>query len=379
MDAAGGTLESSRITAVTWWPGTSIAVTYSADVAVHGAPVEAHEFVAVSGSIPEGALMISDGADAVGVWRLPNDPALPGLAACLDPERAGDVVADLGGSAGAAATTLRAYRPGRRAVVAVSGTAPGLYFKVVRPDRVEALHRRHRALPDALPVPHSLGFDRRLGILALEALPGRTLRRALEGDGAHLPDPSAVVALASELPPPSDDRSAPSPIERAGALAVLLERVAPEETGRLARLLEMIGDDDVSDRVPCHGDYYEAQILVEGDQIAGLLDVDTYGWGRPADDPATMLGHLAVWARLSSHPDRVNRYASGLLRAWDTVCDAGDLRRRVAAVILGLATGPFRVQRADWPGETSDRIALAERWVESSVRVDERHLIAGSG
>jgi len=38
------------------------------------------------------------------------------------------------------------------------------------------------------------------------------------------------------------------------------------------------------------------------------------------------------------------------------------LRPRVAAVLVGLATGPFRVQQADWPVGTAARLALAEEW-----------------
>jgi hypothetical protein len=34
----------------------------------------------------------------------------------------------------------------------------------------------------------------------------------------------------------------------------------------------------------------------------------------------------------------------------------------VAAVLLGLATGPFRVQQPDWPARTAARLTLAERW-----------------
>jgi hypothetical protein len=45
------------------------------------------------------------------------------------------------------------------------------------------------------------------------------------------------------------------------------------------------------------------------------------------------------------------------------------LRCAVADVVLGLATGPFRVVEADWPAATDARIALAERWVSSARRV----------
>ena len=34
----------------------------------------------------------------------------------------------------------------------------------------------------------------------------------------------------------------------------------------------------------------------------------------------------------------------------------------MAAVLVGLATGPFRVQQTQWPEGTADRLALAEEW-----------------
>jgi hypothetical protein len=38
------------------------------------------------------------------------------------------------------------------------------------------------------------------------------------------------------------------------------------------------------------------------------------------------------------------------------------LRPRVAAVLVGLATGPFRVQQDRWPEGTVARLGLAEEW-----------------
>jgi hypothetical protein len=52
--------------------------------------------------------------------------------------------------------------------------------------------------------------------------------------------------------------------------------------------------------------------------------------------------------------------------------DPIDLRRRVAAVVLGLATGPFRVQRDNWPSATLQRIEMAERWLTSARLVSRR-------
>jgi hypothetical protein len=59
---------------------------------------------------------------------------------------------------------------------------------------------------------------------------------------------------------------------------------------------------------------------------------------------------------------------------WDRSLDPVDLRLRTAAVVLGLASGPFRVQHPNWVDEIRARLALAEQWVQSAARVDERNL-----
>jgi len=67
--------------------------------------------------------------------------------------------------------------------------------------------------------------------------------------------------------------------------------------------------------------------------------------------------------------ERVRIFASSLLDLWDRMYEPADIRRRAAATLFTLATGPFRVQSADWPGETTDRISMAHRWLESAHRV----------
>lgn len=361
--AAGGELTACDISGVTWWPGSSITVVYRGVVA-GGELTGEHDFVAVAGHrLPAGALVVEDGASRIGVWRVPHDPALPGLAPALDPVRTGQLLADLGVPGPDVTPMLRAYRPGRRAVVAVSGRRHAIYLKVLRPAKVEALHLRHQHLAATLPVPHTLGYSSSLGLVALQAMTGTTLRRALEEPDAPLPDPVEVAGLVAGLPEPAEASAARSPIERLPELASLLAAIVPEQADRVRGLIEHIGPETVAAAVPVHGDYYEAQVMVEAGRPAGLLDVDTYGWGRSGDDAATMIGHLDLWRHLSRQPERVRSYAEALLKVWDRLVDPADLRRRVAAVHLTLAPGAFRVQTPAWPSETEFRIGLAERWV----------------
>jgi hypothetical protein len=369
-----GLVTEAEISQVTWWPGNSITVRYKATV-TGGALAGRHGFVCVAGRIPKGALLVESTEGSVGVWRVPHDPALLGLPSALNPSEAARVLADLGAQAGPVTTSLVSYRPGRRAVVAVKGSREGVYLKLVRAKRVEDLHRSHRRLASVLPVPTSLGYAPDLGLIALQSLPGMTLRAALEDAAWPLPSAEEIAGVVHALPQPETERVTPSPIERVPEIAGLLAALVPELSEVIARLVDHIGEERSPATAPTHGDFYESQLLVNGGDVVGLLDVDTYGWGRSGDDAATMLGHLSIWAGLSKNPARVLDLGRRLLAIWDRILDPVDLRVRSAAVVLSLATGPFRVQAASWPGETADRVHVAERWLESAVRPHEKSLI----
>lgn len=374
VDIAGGDLVAARVAQVSWRPGRHITVRY--DVEISGGALDGNQgFVCAAGRVPDGAMLVGGDDQRVGVWRVPYDPALPGMASALSDGEVERLLVDLGSSPGPVKTRLRAYRPGRRAVVEARGSSHDIFLKVIRPSRIERLHNVHRALADTIPVPISLGFDTDLGIIALQAVPGETLRQTLADPTKDLPHPGEIAAMVEGLPDPPVDLVGPSIIERTPTMVELLTAISPELTDRLEALAGRIGEEKLTASRPVHGDFYEAQLMVEGGRLTGVLDVDTYSWGRPGDDPATMLGHLSVWGPLSPQPGRVRDLGNDLLRLWDRLIDPVDLRLRTAAVTLSLASGPFRVQSAGWPSEVADRVAIAERWVESATRVDERTLI----
>lgn len=366
--ASGGTVRAVAVSQVTWWPGRSATVSW--DTTIDGGALAGRAtFVGTTVTAPPDAVTVGDGADSVAVWRVPHDPFLPALAHVIQPEVAASVVTELGGEIMQPRTRLRAYRPSRRAVIEVTGEGHRVYLKLVKPRRVAALHQRHLDLDGVLPVPEPLGLNEDLGLLAMRSLSGATLRAVLESPDGRLPHPAVIAGLPGTLPRPNTTAEVHSPIEALPRVADLLRRLLPMEAARISRLEEAIGTDDVTDRVPAHGDYHEAQLLVEHGLVSGILDVDTLGVARPGDDPGTMLGHLAVWHTMSAQPDRVAAYATALQQRWEADLDPRDLRLRAAARILGLAVGPFRVQQENWPVETSKRVALAEHWVQSAQSV----------
>jgi len=369
--AADSWVESVEPVQITWRPGRSLTVRYR--VIGHGLLEGDRQVVAIIGDIPEGALVVEGPESAVGIWVVPHDPLLPGLVSALDVPAVERLLASLGATKPVQRVRLRSYRPGRRGVVEVEADGSSIYLKVVPPAEVAALHSKHRHLSAQMPVPDSLGFSRELGIVVMRALPGSSLRAVLKRDSPELPAAAAIAALLDSLPDPPDDAVVPSPMARAARVTQLLFHIVPDERGRLEEIVGEIGSEPEADRVPVHGDFHEAQILMMGTRPTGLIDVDGYGWGHLGDDPATMLGHLDMLAPSCPHPKAVLGFAHHLNRIWDRIVDPVDLRRRTAAVILGLATGPFRVQLANWPEATRHRIDSAVQWLESS------RSIGGSG
>jgi Ser/Thr protein kinase RdoA (MazF antagonist) len=143
----------------------------------------------------------------------------------------------------------------------------------------------------------------------------------------------------------------------------------------LQRLSEQIGPEARPVDGMIHGDLHEGQLLVRDGAVVGVLDLDTVGRGRRADDAANALAHLA--STIASAPPTVMSpglsatlgFAEMLLRAADTRHHAVDLRRRTAAALLGLAAAQFQSQHPAWPERVRERISAAEAWMASATRM----------
>lgn len=371
LASVGASVERAEAVQTTYHPGSSLTVRHKVKVRWADGTLTDESMVLSSGrKPPKGSFVLSDGEHDLVVWRVPHDPWLPGMAPALDPDRVGPLLAEVGLESDNLRCTTRAYRPGRRAVVEVTGQNMRAFLKVVRPKAVEALHRRHVELAGHVPVPQSLGWSAEHGIVILQALPGRTLREALLARFG-LPGPGALLKVLDALPPVDPADAIPADW-RGHEFAGIVGSVAPHLKDRvdaLAAALEpyvaRANDEPV---VPVHGDFYEAQLLVDGGTVRGLLDVDTYGAGRRVDDLATMIGHLSTLALGSPRRVVIERYASRLLDGFDQVVDPALLRAAVAGVVLGLSTGSFRVLESSWEHHTENRVRLAEEWLASADR-----------
>ncbi len=374
IEAANGELLSFRPRQVNHQPNPSTGVSatiaqYAAQVRWAGGRVANETLVmATGGRIPKRAAVLEGDGVRVGIWRWPHDPDLPGLAAAVDADTVAALLADLGMGGGKVRLSVRAYRPGRRAVIEVSGTHGRVFLKVVRPHRVQALHSKHRQLAAHLPVPHSYGYSPE-GILVLQALPGSSLRGALTGPAVPLPTAGALQGLLDLLPAElAGDSSCADHLERAAHYADVVAGCLPDERTRLDDLVASYARTEPGEHpaVPVHGDFYEGQILVDRGRITGLLDVDTAGAGHRIDEWATLLAHLCVLGLLHPKARRIKRYGAELLTELETRYARAELRPRISAAVLGLATGPFRVLLPRWPEQTRRRIELAEEWLRGA-------------
>jgi aminoglycoside/choline kinase family phosphotransferase len=305
----------------------------------------------------------------VGVWRYPFDPELPGLAAATSGDGLDALVEPLIGAV--AGREVVTYRPCKRAVVRVDGRSAAAYVKVVPPRAVAALVARHELLGTALPVPPVLAADEALGLVVLGALPGQRLREHLRA-GGDAPEPPSLLALHEHLARvtvPTWLGATRSPIDALPTHVDLLRSVTPGlDRGRLDRVHERIvasaTTSPAGSRQLVHGDLHEGQLMVEGARLTGVLDVDDAGVGDPLDDHATFIGHLAALGAEGPHAAAIQRRAERHAAALAARYDEREVARRVAAVVVGLATGPFRVQQARWRRSTRERVALAARWMD---------------
>lgn len=315
-------------------------------------------------TLPDDALVLESAGDLVAVWRFPHDPWLPGLPSALDPGRVREVLDALGAPAGHVSLHTRAYRPTRRAVVEVTihtddRTGRILYFKVLAGDRATELAAVHSALSRTVPVPGVVGLAAHQGILALEAVPGRTLRAALV-DEEPVPEPGELVELsqrfaASGLRSRRDPRRFADPLRHVGGLAALVPHLE-DEIVRIAG----VAADVTGEEVPVHGDLHDGQLLVTDGRVSGLLDVDGAGAGLQAHDAGSLVAHVeAIGLVWPGAAERARTQAEAIADAWRPVVGATPLARATASAWIGLATGPYRAQDPDWRDATAYRITRA--------------------
>lgn len=140
-----------------------------------------------------------------------------------------------------------------------------------------------------------------------------------------------------------------------GAAAVL-----PSAAGRVHDLSAAIDDlvrrTDPGPMVPSHGDFYEANLLMAGGRVSGLLDVDALGPGHLVDDLACFLGHLAVLPAVNRRYVHAPAALEHFGDAFERCVEPAALHARAAGVALTLVAGAKRrtADGSEAPGWAED-------------------------
>ena len=381
VEAAGGVIESLRTAHVQYRPGSDAIVRYTAQVSWNGAPPVRETFAAATtlwGPLPGTAVVAAETADGpleIGVWRWPFDPVLTGLADVVDRRRMAAMVnrdpADV-------TVEVVAYRPTERVVVAVRDPHHGdLFVKVVPPSCTDAIGRRHLALREAgVPAPALVDLDRDRGIVVTEAIVGPTLRDLVKSDAPGWPETSEFDQLADRLSAVDLDLAGPASRVTDGVLhARMLAAVLPRLRDRfhtLADRFESAGAAPADGVV--HGDLHEGQMVVHDGRVVGLFDLDDVGTGASIDDRANLVARLEYRAVVDAAGDRRRRtrlldYGAGLRTSAVERHGAATFDLHVAACLVGLATGPFRLQGDGWRESVADLLDRAERLAEGPAVV----------
>jgi Ser/Thr protein kinase RdoA (MazF antagonist) len=208
--------------------------------------------------------------------------------------------------------------------------------------------------------------------LVLPRVAGRPLAQALFDESMPCTAES-LVGLLDALPPAVAGLPRRPPWSDAvGSYADMIASVLPAAAPQLTWLVTQIsaGLAGIAPGLEAtHGDFHEGQVFVAGGMITGVVDIDTVGPGRRADDLACLLAHLSTVQGMSADQAiGLNRLIKLWMPVFEARVDPSELRLRAAAVVISLATGPYRAQQPQWAGETVTMLNAAESLARSGAR-----------
>ncbi len=279
--------------------------------------------------------------------ELPDDPALPALRAiATSGVRAALPFLDLG--TGEVQVTMRGYTEGKRMTLEVRSADRRIAVKAhsTHPDEEIELYTALAGGSAGVSVPHLLGWDRDLRVMALEWLEGPTLLALTQrGEGRRAGELAATWLRAAAAMPVrfGPHHGADSLLAKAykwadhlGGADASLGKAASEVARRLVttqpveRAIRLV-----------HGSLYDRHILDLGDG-PGLIDWDCFGQGSAELDAAVFLS--VVWrSGLRPERQRASAEATAAFRAGTAgLLDDGALAWHQAVMMLRLAHKKIR-------------------------------------
>jgi hypothetical protein len=333
---------------------------------------------------PRGAVLALDRSAAIVATTPAGDRHLPALGGLTDVPVAPQLVRGLlRTGAGRERSDLSgltidqiSYKPNRRWVgIARADDADPFVVRAYRRGTIGGcVSAMTAAGRGAAPTPAVLGSDRRLAVVAVEYLPGRTLTT-----GAPLMDLSAagaaVARLHDHLPAGTSTHDSANNALRSAALS--LEVLLPDLAGDIRAAVHEItralrrADGPI---VRIHGDFSLDQVVIDGAGTGRLIDLDRSGPGQAADDlgcaaaaaAAAVAGgdSRATGDRLIEHA--VSATVDGLAAGYAQqrrLPAADAVRAHTAAHLLRRAVEPFRLCRAEWAMQAEALLLAARRQI----------------
>lgn len=336
-----------------------------------------------------------DALDAL-AWLLPQDPAMPHLAAFLDPSRVQAEFANCGesvelgdageatnrGAAGAgvassATVTLVRHEPEShctaRFEIPGRGKRLAVYGKTYADTRWIDAARRVQALwsasenADAFAIARPLGTSRALHALWQEEVRGVALRRELHGARARTWLARVASALAQMQGGAQLDDPPLTPIELLARTTKQCRKLARADASLAAAIDPVLGAlqrsmPQMTAPVAAHGDFHADQMLCTDRRVA-LFDFDNFVTGSPALDVADFASQLLTDADFE--PRRRVELASiwvaeSLARLPHSVLPA-ELDWHLRALLLRKAYSFFVRHRSGWRARVLEAAELAAR------------------
>ena len=372
--AAGGTLISSRPRQVFQQP------TPRRDRVVRtprsaGRPIghATETLAACTGDLPDGTLVVDSGERPDRRVAVPPRPRPARSRRAHTTKRPShDCLPNSGSAAARSDSSVRAYRPRRRAVIEATGAQGRLFVKVVRPRSRRAAARpsppagRQRACP----APHSLGWTDD-GLLVLQALPGRTLREAIRAGDDPRPSGESILTLLDRLPAALAARSATLVVARpcrALRRHRRRDRARPRRIGRTGSPTRSAPKPASVRPSPSTATSTRARLLVDGTTISGLLDIDGARPGDRLDDLGCLLGHLSVLAQIDRRHAARDQRASAPATSPPSNTPSTPPTSATAPRPSSSPSSPDPTASNDphWPATTRRLVDLADRWLASA-------------
>ncbi|MEZ7898295.1 MAG: phosphotransferase [Flaviflexus sp.] len=379
--ASAGIVRSWKVHSVHHRPGAGVTVGYTvqiegprtSDVLVPGGNLADEYICATTGRVsqpPSDVLVRIDGPQGIvaHVWRHPNDPELPALKTACESGAMSRLVGQR------VKLELLSYRPTRRGVLRVNfPDRTRAYAKVVRPAHAHSLVKRHNMLVNAgIPAPRVLQ-NTPDGLVLISSGEGEPLANLLSrGMGQNTEKVlNTLLDLLEKLPAEAANLTRrPAWSERADHYGNAASTVLPQHRARIELLTNgvnyLMANSDPGPVVATHGDFYEANILMDGRNhaVSSLIDVDSLGPGYRVDDLGCLLGHISVLPYLAPH---AYPHVPFELEEWTRICeqrvDPVALVARCAGVTLSLIAGARREDGREWLSDAEGRLAAAEQWV----------------